>query len=143
MAYGNGQTDEFVEPTVILDNGKPQTVNDNDAVLFFNFRIDRPRQLTMAFVAQDFKELASSWEFDPYAVKYEAKESRAEQKIILKDPFPREKIVKNLFVVVFGEAWQIFQTHFRSVRASPIKIIKNVFSMTGVTIVPEVVMVGA
>ncbi len=103
MAYGNGQTDEFVEPTVILDNGKPQTVNDNDAVLFFNFRIDRPRQLTMAFVAQDFKELASSWEFDPYAVKYEAKESRAEQKIILKDPFPREKIVKNLFFVTFTQ----------------------------------------
>src|SRR3989337_2623797 len=48
-AYIRGQTDEFIEPTVIADrNGPVGIVDDNDAVIFFNYRIDRPRQLTMA-----------------------------------------------------------------------------------------------
>jgi len=55
-AYDRGETDEFVKPTVILDSeGKPEaTVKDNDSVIFFNFRPDRARQLTWAFVKEDF-----------------------------------------------------------------------------------------
>lgn len=50
-SYKAGKTDEFVEPTVIAKEGEePSTVNDGDAVIFFNFRVDRPRQLTKAFV---------------------------------------------------------------------------------------------
>jgi 2,3-bisphosphoglycerate-independent phosphoglycerate mutase len=57
-SYERGITDEFIEPTVITVNGSPVGgVNDNDAVIFFNFRIDRPRQLTMAFVFPNFEEL--------------------------------------------------------------------------------------
>ena len=51
QAYQNGKTDEFVEPVVIDKNG---LIGDHDAVIFFNFRIDRPRQLTKAFVLPNF-----------------------------------------------------------------------------------------
>ncbi len=56
-AYGRGETDEFVKPTVITDSkGKPEAIiQDNDSVIFFNFRPDRARQLTWAFVNKDFE----------------------------------------------------------------------------------------
>jgi 2,3-bisphosphoglycerate-independent phosphoglycerate mutase len=55
-AYERGETDEFVKPTVITDlEGKPEAViKDNDSIIFFNFRPDRARQLTWAFVNKDF-----------------------------------------------------------------------------------------
>ncbi len=55
-AYARGETDEFVKPTIITDpEGKPvATIQDNDSVIFFNFRPDRARQLTWAFVKEDF-----------------------------------------------------------------------------------------
>ncbi len=55
-AYRRGETDEFVKPIVITDpEGKPiATIQDNDSVIFFNFRPDRARQITWAFVKEDF-----------------------------------------------------------------------------------------
>ena len=50
-AYARGENDEFVLPTVIDDGA---TMRDGDAVVFMNFRADRARQLTGAFVADDF-----------------------------------------------------------------------------------------
>ncbi|MBR0134970.1 MAG: phosphoglycerate mutase (2,3-diphosphoglycerate-independent), partial [Clostridia bacterium] len=42
-SYENGKTDEFIVPAVITQNGEPvTTVNENDSVIFFNFRTDRP-----------------------------------------------------------------------------------------------------
>lgn len=52
-AYARGETDEFVRPTVVVADGVPAndgTVRDGDAVLFFNFRTDRARQLSHALV---------------------------------------------------------------------------------------------
>lgn len=55
-SYKNGVTDEFFLPTVIMEDGKPvATVEDDDSILFFNFRPDRARQLTRAFVDDDFE----------------------------------------------------------------------------------------
>lgn len=55
-AYSLGETDEFVSPTVIIKQDKPVgLVNDDDSLIFFNFRSDRPRQLTMSFIKKDFK----------------------------------------------------------------------------------------
>jgi len=45
QAYGRGETDEFVKPTVV-EGGQP--LRDRDVVIFFNFRADRARQLTNA-----------------------------------------------------------------------------------------------
>ena len=54
-SYESDVNDEFVLPTVIVQDGHPvATVSDGDAVIFFNFRGDRPRQLTRAFVMPDF-----------------------------------------------------------------------------------------
>lgn len=55
-AYERGQTDEFIEPTIIgpRDQGR---ISDNDSVIFFNLRSDRARQLTKAFVQKKFNAL--------------------------------------------------------------------------------------
>ncbi|KIQ97331.1 2,3-bisphosphoglycerate-independent phosphoglycerate mutase [Lysobacter sp. A03] len=50
-AYARGENDEFVEPTVI---GAPSLIMDGDAVVFMNYRADRARQLTAAFVEPGF-----------------------------------------------------------------------------------------
>ena len=55
-SYERGVTDEFVEPVVITraDGSPTATIRDGDAVIFFNFRADRARQLTRALAVQDF-----------------------------------------------------------------------------------------
>ncbi len=56
-AYARDETDEFVNPTVIVKKGKPiALISDNDSVIFFNFRSDRAREITRAFINQDFKD---------------------------------------------------------------------------------------
>jgi 2,3-bisphosphoglycerate-independent phosphoglycerate mutase len=50
-AYARDENDEFVQPTVIGDAGG---IRDGDAVIFINFRADRARELTMAFVNEAF-----------------------------------------------------------------------------------------
>ena len=55
-SYDRNETDEFVKPTVVVENGKPvATVQDGDSVIFFNFRPDRAREITRAFCDDDFK----------------------------------------------------------------------------------------
>lgn len=56
-SYSRDVGDEFVEPIVVVEDGRPvATVADGDAVIFFNFRADRARQLTRAFTSPDFAE---------------------------------------------------------------------------------------
>ena len=50
-SYANDVTDEFMLPTVVDKNGM---IHENDSVIFFNFRPDRARQLTRAFVDPEF-----------------------------------------------------------------------------------------
>lgn len=54
--YKKGMTDEQLEPTIMVDKKKnPKVVvEENDAVIFWNYRPDRARQLTKAFVLDDF-----------------------------------------------------------------------------------------
>ncbi len=55
-SYAEDKTDEFVLPTVIVDqdNNPVAKVQDNDSIIFFNFRPDRARQLTRALTDDDF-----------------------------------------------------------------------------------------
>jgi 2,3-bisphosphoglycerate-independent phosphoglycerate mutase len=55
-SYAAGVTDEFIEPIVIVDSsGEPVgTIRDGDAVVFFNFRADRARQITRALTDTRF-----------------------------------------------------------------------------------------
>ncbi|MDP2655956.1 MAG: 2,3-bisphosphoglycerate-independent phosphoglycerate mutase [bacterium] len=56
--YKKGIDDEMIEPTVMTDKEDQPvgTVHDNDAVVFFNFRPDRARQLAKSFIVPNFKE---------------------------------------------------------------------------------------
>jgi 2,3-bisphosphoglycerate-independent phosphoglycerate mutase len=58
QSYERGVTDEFVEPTVIVGaGGEPvAAIQEGDAVIFFNFRPDRARQLTRALAVPGFAE---------------------------------------------------------------------------------------
>ena len=55
-SYDEGVTDEFIKPAVIVDEaGQPvATIGDGDAVVCFNFRADRVRQISRAFTLPDF-----------------------------------------------------------------------------------------
>ncbi|MCW4152030.1 2,3-bisphosphoglycerate-independent phosphoglycerate mutase [Halomonas sp. 18H] len=53
-AYERDETDEFVSATAITPTGSPVALQDGDAALFMNFRADRARELTRAFVLDDF-----------------------------------------------------------------------------------------
>ena len=54
-SYDRQETDEFVKPTVILENGAPvATIQDGDSIIFFNFRPDRAREITRAFCNDEF-----------------------------------------------------------------------------------------
>ena len=53
-AYARDETDEFVQATAIHGTGGPVVMENGDAVVFMNFRADRARQLTRAFVQSDF-----------------------------------------------------------------------------------------
>ena len=53
-AYKARETDEFISPTSVIEHGEtPFTIDDNDAVIFMNFRADRARELAQAFVLPD------------------------------------------------------------------------------------------
>jgi len=60
-AYENGITDEFIEPTVIVneDGSAVTTIRSGDSCIFFNFRADRARQLTRAFTGLNFANSSS------------------------------------------------------------------------------------
>ncbi len=102
-SYKEGKTDEFVEPTIITDESGAilPRIGNHDAVIFYNYRIDRPRQLTRALVLPDFEEKGATVSFDPYAVKYFHKhivetDSRSQ-------PFKRTVLVPNIYVVTMTE----------------------------------------
>jgi 2,3-bisphosphoglycerate-independent phosphoglycerate mutase len=59
-SYARGDGDEFVKPTVVVDGGGAPVgpVRDGDAIIFFNFRADRAREITRAFTDPGFKDFA-------------------------------------------------------------------------------------
>jgi 2,3-bisphosphoglycerate-independent phosphoglycerate mutase len=64
-SYEQGVTDEFVKPIVVTQgSGSSSTpvslIRDDDAVIFYNFRADRARQMTLALVAPDFDKFADA-----------------------------------------------------------------------------------
>lgn len=61
-SYAENKTDEFIEPRVLVDESDVPIgpIRDNDAVIFFNYRPDRARQITKAFVLDDLKNLKTS-----------------------------------------------------------------------------------
>ncbi|MDX2359734.1 MAG: 2,3-bisphosphoglycerate-independent phosphoglycerate mutase [Crocinitomicaceae bacterium] len=56
-SYASNVTDEFIEPAVIANNGTPiATIANGDVVICFNFRTDRPREISIALTQKDMHE---------------------------------------------------------------------------------------
>ncbi len=93
--HAQKENDEFIKPILPLYEGAiaPRIAN-GDSVIFFNYRIDRPRELTRAMTMsdQDFVHHAES--FDPYAIKYNkthlAENAAASTKIFARDHRPTD-----------------------------------------------------
>lgn len=75
-AYKQGETDEFIKPRII--EGISSKVKDSDTIIFFNFRSDRTRQLTTAFLDRNFDKFPrrkiegiNFVSFIPYGVEQE------------------------------------------------------------------------
>lgn len=105
-SYLNGKTDEFIDPSLICDQtGKPVSlVSNNDSVIFFNFRIDRPRQLSRAFVFNDMTKAVNSTSFDPYMVKYKKKHvNEADPVTNATSAFVRPSKLSNLYFVTMTQ----------------------------------------
>ncbi len=101
-SYEQGITDEFINPALVVKNDSPiALIGEGDSVIFFNFRIDRPRQLARAFVFEKFeKEAQKQLDFDPYLVKYKGKHIVE----TLQAPiFKRGPKIKSLFFVTMTE----------------------------------------
>jgi 2,3-bisphosphoglycerate-independent phosphoglycerate mutase len=57
-AYDQGLTDEFINPSIVVKDGKTMpTIDSNDSVIFFNLRSDRARELTKVFGQKDFTQM--------------------------------------------------------------------------------------
>ncbi len=64
-SYSEGITDEYIEPGIVSENGKPlTTIQDGDSVIFFNYREDRARQLTSSFVLPEFSSFKREKKLD-------------------------------------------------------------------------------
>jgi 2,3-bisphosphoglycerate-independent phosphoglycerate mutase len=99
-SYEKDVTDEFIEPTCIVnsDNEPIAPIEDGDGVIFFNFRGDRPREITRAFVDPDFKEFARLTKPDIYYVcmtEYDAT-------LPVKVAFPKLPKMKNILGAYWG-----------------------------------------
>lgn len=94
--YDKGIIDEFIEPINICDeDGTHRVIKSNDAVIFFNYRIDRPRELTRAFMMSDFETGIKHEAFDPYSEKYNKTNIQKDIKNI--ETFDRKVKLENLY----------------------------------------------
>ena len=94
--------DEFVAPTRVVDaEGKPLAViRDGDAVLFYNYRGDRPREITKAFVQDDFK----GFDRGPKLGLYYATMTEYEKGLPVQVVSPKPEKLKNILGQVVSDA---------------------------------------
>jgi 2,3-bisphosphoglycerate-independent phosphoglycerate mutase len=100
-SYAKNVTDEFIEPANIVDADQEPiaTIDDGDAVIFFNFRGDRTREITRAFVEDEFKGFERKTKPDVYFVcmtEYDAT-------IPAPVAFPKAPKMKNIAAAYFSE----------------------------------------
>ncbi|MSU65836.1 MAG: 2,3-bisphosphoglycerate-independent phosphoglycerate mutase [Opitutus sp.] len=87
--------DEFVAATWVLGpDGKPlATIQDGDAVLFYNYRGDRPREITRAFVVDDFRGFDRGAKLDLYYATMTEYEAGLPVNVISPKPEPLKNIL--------------------------------------------------
>ncbi len=94
LSYKKKIFDEEFVPTVVCDDkGAIATVSDNDSVVFFNFRPDRARQITRAFVAPDFNRFKKTKKINNlFFATFTAYEKNLPVEVV----FPSEEITNTL-----------------------------------------------
>jgi 2,3-bisphosphoglycerate-independent phosphoglycerate mutase len=99
-SYEKEVTDEFIEPTcIVTEEGEPTaTIEDGDGVVFFNFRGDRPRELTRAFVEPDFREFMRTSKPDIYYVCMTEYDATVPASVA----FPKPPKMKNVMGAYWG-----------------------------------------
>jgi len=99
QSYEKEVTDEFIEPTCIVndDNEPLAPIDDGDGVVFFNFRGDRPRELTRAFVEPNFKEFPRTAKPNVYFVCMTEYDATIPAPVV----FPKPPKMKN----ILGAYW--------------------------------------
>jgi 2,3-bisphosphoglycerate-independent phosphoglycerate mutase len=91
-SYAQKDTDEFVKPIVIVgEDGEPTIIEDHDSVVFFNFRVDRPRQLAWTFLLPDFEYRDLTGSSSGQAVDF----AKVDQAQVVN--FKRVKVPQNLY----------------------------------------------
>ncbi|EPR44085.1 2,3-bisphosphoglycerate-independent phosphoglycerate mutase [Desulfovibrio sp. X2] len=96
--YDAGKTDEFIEPTVITEEGRPVAlIEDGDGVIFFNFRSDRARQISRSLFEGNFAEFPR--ERRPKLASFVSM-TRYEATFPLAVAFPPSSVAKTLGEVV-------------------------------------------
>ncbi len=88
-AYARGETDEFVQPIILLPKCK---VTAGDAVIFYNFRSDRARELTKAFVLGKFKEFQRKKIIDLKFVTLTQYEKKVKVPVAFPPVFPKKTL---------------------------------------------------
>jgi 2,3-bisphosphoglycerate-independent phosphoglycerate mutase len=68
-SYEVNVTDEFIHPTVLVDEyDQPATIEEDDVVIFFNFRTDRGRELTEVLTQMDCHKTKNMHKLNLYYV---------------------------------------------------------------------------
>jgi 2,3-bisphosphoglycerate-independent phosphoglycerate mutase len=87
--------DEFIPPTLIVDNKNKAigTISDGDAVIFFNFRGDRPRELTHAFLDAEFQHFHRAKKLHVFYCTMTEYEKGLCSNVLFQKPKPMKKIL--------------------------------------------------
>lgn len=101
-SYNQGVTDEYIKATVIKKNNKPiATVKNNDSMIFFNFRSDRARQITQAFMSENMQRFKRGPKIkNLYFVTMIPYGFESELKLDIKSAFMQEEILSPLATVL-------------------------------------------
>ncbi len=96
--YDQKISDEYMPPTNIHPDGSPPVlIQDGDSVIFFNYRVDRPRELTRAFVLPSFEQGTTGEDYDPFFEKYH--HTSIQQPATPSPTFVRKKVLQDLHFV--------------------------------------------
>ncbi|MEI8232266.1 MAG: 2,3-bisphosphoglycerate-independent phosphoglycerate mutase [bacterium] len=96
--HAKNENDEFIKPIILNDTKR---IASGDSVIFFNYRIDRPRELTRALTMSDEDFVHHAESFDPYGVKYH--KTHIAEVVTSEKIFPRPTRPSNLCFVSMTE----------------------------------------
>jgi len=88
----NDKGDEYIDPIVLVNKNKePVTkINDNDSIIFFNYREDRARQITKAFISEKFDEFGKN-AYRPKNLRFTGM-TLYEKELPMEVAFPAQKV---------------------------------------------------